>query len=267
VHIESRNVIDKTKHSDGFYMRGLRKQVNPSYTLKHILPVSLFQNSAHISSLRVYVATNVNHSTALECQQLFDEIIVTPLPRWIDDKHCVVSGKVFDCGKDIRSITSMKGALPFWEIIQPSIVCCELDGIRRELDACDGSKIRRERYGKKAAPTICVDEMGWRWHKRLRDGGEYGFPHIICEWKENRVVVLEERPSLIFEEHLPDLFPYSCIVIRDTDMLFQGRSRRFRGYWCYSVHLFLRVQGIPEKQGRSLFEAVYCSTQADQRLM
>lgn len=170
--------------------------------------------------------------------------------------------------KDVRGVSGEKGASVRGEVVQLGVGSGGADGVGGEFDAGDGVEVGGEEDGEEAAAAVGVDEVRWRYvvclylyvcvracvcRSRSRDGKD-GVPHIIGEWNENGIVVLEKGVSGKLKVGVADAFAYGRFVVCDADVLgwvvWGGVSEVDRGGL---------IEGIAEQEGDAFFVGPYVS--------
>jgi hypothetical protein len=176
----------------------------------------------------VDITADVDDSPTPERKQLLDKVRIAPFARWVDDERCVLTGKVADDREYVGSVPSAERAFSLREVVKTGIVCRKLDGVSRELDSGNCSKVWREHDGEETASTVSVYEVSRS--LELRGCGEDGVSDVVGEWDKDRVIVLEEGVSGEFEVFVADFFSYGGFVVCDAYVFLQlGRQHVYGG--------------------------------------
>ena len=148
-------------------MRRLRKQVKPSQTFQHVLPLPLpprhlvsrpRDDPPNVPRLRVHVTAHIHDGLRAEPEQLPYERLVAPLARRVHDERGAGGRKVRDGAKDLSRVARTEGRF-VREAVECRIVRCKADRVRGELDAGNLSEVRGEREREEARATVCVYEV------------------------------------------------------------------------------------------------------------
>jgi len=130
----------------------------------------------------MHVTANIHHSLAPKGHQLLNELVITAFPWRINNENRAVWGELPYSCENICSVACAERAFALRNVVQTSVVRCELDGVGGELDPCNDIKVLRECDSEEAAPAICVDQMCWTlcWGVRgRRSGREDGITDIF----------------------------------------------------------------------------------------
>ena len=209
----------------------LREQIEPTHALEHILRLlpallhllrTLPHQGPNVPRLCMDITAHVHDPLAPELEYLVQEVHIAALPRRVDDERRLLWRKVRNGRKDMRGVARAEGDAICGEAVECGVLGRGGDRFGREFDACDGDEIWGEHNRKETGSAVRIDKMSGR--VRNIDASclrgfacrKDGFANVFNQREKDRVVVLEERASVVLEKLVSYFLAHNTTVVCDT---------------------------------------------------
>lgn len=194
-------------------MASLGEEVEAAEGLDVVAPgaTEALDEEADVTGLGVDVTANVDDTTGTELAQLGEEVGAGTLAGRVDDDHGLVR-REGDVGEQLVGVCSNEARVGHSVAlgVQPR----RLDPVGVHVDAQHRREQRRQRHPKQPGPAVRVQQVLDPRRPVLHALGRAVVPHVLDEFRQDRVVVLEERVGHRPERKLPHVLGRHRPVVR-----------------------------------------------------